>query len=160
MDDDKTYAREPLGPFHDLAKESFCKELAKGASKKTAGERAGIHYETSLRWSKADEIQARVRELRANAETFAGVSIGWVLRELQVNVEQARAKGQLKVSTESLMHIYQIVKTHPDLINDMPRAEPEGDAAKPAPLRLVESLRSLRQQLEMAREPDEEEEPA
>jgi hypothetical protein len=95
------------------------------------------------------------------ADEFVGVSIGWVLKELTKNVELARTKGQLKVSTETLKTIYDIVTKNPDLINDMPIAAPEGDTSKPASLRLVASLSTLREQLDQqVVAPERDEEPA
>jgi hypothetical protein len=155
------YSREPLGAFHDLAKENYCKAISKGKSIKDGSVDAGVAYETARKWDKAAEIQQRISELRSMADEFVGVSIGWVLKELTKNVELARTKGQLKVSTETLKTIYDIVTKNPDLINDMPIAAPEGDTSKPASLRLVASLSTLREQLDQqVVAPERDEEPA
>lgn len=135
------WRRDQGAPFDDLAREQYAQARAKGDNIRTASTSAGIDYRTGMTFEKHVDMLARIRELRQGASNFVGVSVGFILSELRKNVELAREKGQLKSSNEALKLMYDIVKTDPNVANQVARQLPPGASTKSIKKQLLASLK-------------------
>lgn len=118
------FRRDPGGPFDSLKKERFAQARAKGAAIKSASAEAGITYRLGCDYERHDAMRMRIRELRSGAETYVGVSLGWLLSQLRINAKRARKAGNFKASNEALGLIAKIVQRKPDLDRDGARSLP------------------------------------
>ena len=118
------FRRDPGGPFDSLEREKFAQARAKGASIKAASTEAGVRPQTGYDYERHEEMRKRVRELRAGAETFVGVSMGWLVRQLTINAKRARKAGAYKASNEALGLIMKIVQRDPNQAANNPRSLP------------------------------------
>lgn len=155
--DQNRFRRDPGGPFDDLKKERYAQARAKGGSIKSSSNTAGCAYPTGMEWEKAPEMDARVKELRQGADTFVGVSVGWILNELKTNVRQAREESQLKSSTEALKLIYEIVSKDPSCAVNAARSIPAGADLKVMKRMLLQSLNPGQTSVDEALDTDGEE---
>lgn len=118
------YRRDPGAPFDSLERERFAQARAKGATIKAACTEAGIRPQTGYDYERHEEMRKRVRELRAGAETYVGVSMGWLVRQLTINARRARKAGAYKASNEAFGLIAKIVQRDPNQANNSPRSLP------------------------------------
>jgi len=118
------FRREPGGPFDSLERERFAVARAKGMAIKASATEAGVSATAGYAFERHDAMRLRVRELRAGAETYVGVSMGWLLTQLKRNALKARKAGAFKASNEALSLIAKIVQRQPELTKDQARSLP------------------------------------
>ncbi len=120
---ERSFRRDPGGPFDDYRIEQYAKARAKGGSVPASATATGISKATALRWEAHPEVRARVRELREGAEDFVGVSKAWVITQLKKNVEVARENNAVKASNEALIFIYKILMEDKQVAHQMASAK-------------------------------------
>lgn len=116
------FRRDPGGPYDSLERERYAQARAKGASIKSASTEAGVSPNVGYTYERHDSMRLRIRELRAGAETYVGVSKGWLLNQLRINARKARKAGSYKASNDALGLIAKIVMRDPSLADETPRA--------------------------------------
>lgn len=135
------WRRDPGAPFDDLAREEYAKARAKGGSIKASAQMAGVEPATGTEFEKHPEMRARIRELRSGAETFVGVSVGYILQELRRNVDIARENNQLKSSNEALKMMYDIISKDASVMHDAARALPPDTDPRKLKAKLLATLK-------------------
>lgn len=116
------WRRDRGAPFDDLSREQFAQARAKGVGILASANAADISNGTASAFERHPEMQARVRELRAGAETFVGVSVPQVINELMKNAEEARGeKGGYRDSNNALWMVYKILSEDRDVAAAMLR---------------------------------------
>lgn len=118
---DAFFRREGL-PFDDVRKETFAKELARGGSIPKASELADVNPKTGAAWKGNVAMIDRVRELRDGAETFIGVSKGWIVAQLKLNALGAQEDRKFAESTKTLELLYKILSLDKDMAGNAPSA--------------------------------------
>ena len=136
------WRRDPGAPFDDLGREQYAQARARGGTVPASANEAGVAKSSAIAFEKHPAMRERIRELRQGAQTFVGVSVGWILGELKKNAQLARDEGQLKSSNEALKLMYDIVRTDPNVANQMARALPPSASPKAIKKQLLASLQS------------------
>jgi len=134
------FRRDPGAPFDSWEREEYAKARAKGGSLKASAALAGVSPMCVTKWERHPEVKARIRELRDGAETFVGVSTAWIINQLKINVDEARAAGAHKSSNEALGMIHKILTEDRNIGHQLSRALPPHVTPKQLQERLRESF--------------------
>lgn len=121
------FSRDGNG-FMDPKKETFAQAWAKTGLLVRACEAADITISTGAKWRGTAEMVARIKELRAGAQTFVGASKATIANMLRDNAENAAAQGKFKESNESLGMLYKLMSTDADMKDAADAASPESVA--------------------------------
>lgn len=144
---EELWAKDGNGAFLDKRREDFARCRARGLNLRNCSKDLGISYNSCRIWDEHPVMKEHIAELRENHDSFIPVSMGYIIHELQENAKLARAAGQYKASNEAIMHMYEMLTTHEELIAQTPML-PSGDESKPASERLLELLRKQAEPVE------------